>query len=156
MYCVSKHVHPQEVPGNPLYTQEDIKRIEPGYFQWCPMPGPEVMGTNWNTWGFLFEHQETFFTMSKHCTNCPERLWHLHPWRYLKAIWMWSCATYCRLSRGCSNRGIGPDELQGLLKFITGIILWFLCIRSLQMAQCHGLFLLVKFHNWEQKTGGKV
>ena len=26
--------------------REGVKKTEPGSFQWCPVPGPEVMGIN--------------------------------------------------------------------------------------------------------------
>jgi len=33
--------------------REGAKRMEPGSPQQCPVTGPEVMGTNWNTGGLL-------------------------------------------------------------------------------------------------------
>ena len=33
---------------SPMYTNTcrvDAKRMEPGFFQWCPVTGPEAMGT---------------------------------------------------------------------------------------------------------------
>lgn len=153
MYCVSKHVHPQEVPDNPLYTRgykEDRARL----YSVVPFARPrgnrdKLEHMRFSVWtsGNHFYYVQALYKLSREAV-AP------YPWRYSKAIWMWFCATYCRVGRGCSNRGIGPEELQEFLKTLT--ILWFLYIRSLQMAWCHGLFLLVKFHNWEQRRGGKI
>ena len=42
---------------------KDTKRTEPGSFQWCPMTGPEAVGTNWNTGGSLWTSRN-FLTVS--------------------------------------------------------------------------------------------
>lgn len=43
-------------------------------------------------------------------TNCPEKIWSLHPQRYSEAIRTWSCASSSRWPS--LNRGVEPDDLQ--------------------------------------------
>ena len=81
---------PQGVSSMYVNTwREGAKKTEPGSFQWCPVPGPVAMGTNWNTGGSLWTSGNTFslWGWSSTGTSCPERLWNFPPWRYSKAVW---------------------------------------------------------------------
>ena len=69
-----------------------------GSFQWCPVTGPEAMGTSWNIGGSLWISGNTFLLWGwlSTGTGCPERFWSLLPWGYSKAIWIRSWATGSR------------------------------------------------------------
>ena len=41
--------------------RDSVKRVELGSSQWCPVKGPEAMGTNWNTGDSLWTSGNTFF-----------------------------------------------------------------------------------------------
>lgn len=60
----------------------------------------EVMGMNWNTDSFLWAPGDTSLLWGQLSigTGFPERLQHLHPWRYSKVIWVWSRTTGLRWS----------------------------------------------------------
>ena len=60
----------------------------PSSFQWHPVTGSEAIGTNCNARGSLLMLGNTFslWGWQSTGTGCG-RLWSLHPWRYLKAIW---------------------------------------------------------------------
>ena len=57
-------------------------------------------------------------------TDCPERLWGLHPWRYSKPDWTWSWAS-CS-SWPCLNRRVGLGDYQRSLH--TSTVLWVCCL----------------------------
>ena len=86
------------------------------------MPGPEAVSTNWNTEGSIGTSGITFLLWGwpNTGTGYPQRLWSLHPWRYLQAVWTRSWAAGCRWP--CLSRGGGPDNLQRSLPTTT--ILW--------------------------------
>ena len=69
-----------------------VKKIEPGYFQRCPVPEQEEMGTNWNSKRFLLVGSTSVLCKCL-STHCPQRLWHLLPWRSSKATWTWFWVT---------------------------------------------------------------
>ena len=75
--------------------RQGAKTMEQGSFQWCPVTGQEPVGTHWNTGGSLWTSGNTFFTVrvTKRWHRLARGFWHLHPSRYLKAIWTWSWAT---------------------------------------------------------------
>lgn len=57
-------------------------------FSLVPVLVKLLMGTNWNTSGFLWTSLSTSLLCRLLTTGtcCPERLWNLHAWRYSKTI----------------------------------------------------------------------
>ena len=111
--------------------REGVKKMEPGYFQWCPVTGAQAVGTHWNAGGSVWTSGNTFLLCERLTTGmgCPERLRSLHPWRYSKATghgpgqpalggpaWAWG------LDKMASR---GPFQPQ---PFRNPVILWVLCI----------------------------
>ena len=93
--------------------REGAKRIKPGSFQWCPVTGQVVMHANWDT--AVFPKQEERLSLCGWLstgTGCPEKLSSLIPWRYSKAIWMWSstaCSGVILFEQGTRTRW--PSEV---------------------------------------------
>lgn len=60
-----------------INTWKKDSKMEPGSFQWCPVPGQEEMSTNWSTGSFLWKSD----SISVLCWNgalaqVAQRLWH--------------------------------------------------------------------------------
>ena len=65
----------------PINTwRKGAKQREPGSFRWCPVTGPEVMGSNGNTQGSLWPSGNTLSPggWPSTGTGCPGRLGSLH------------------------------------------------------------------------------
>ena len=43
----------EEAQGDLINIHKYPMRTEPGSSQWCPVPGQETVGTNWNTGGSI-------------------------------------------------------------------------------------------------------
>lgn len=71
----------------------------------CPVISQEAMDTNWNTGGFIWISGNTTAWVTEHWHWLPEMFW-----RYSKATWIWSWATYCKYL--CMRREVGPNDLQ--------------------------------------------
>lgn len=54
--------------------------------------------------------------------NCPERLWSLHPWNYLKTIWQWFCAI--SLTSGSQEEMTSKGSFQPILCFCEMFMAW--------------------------------
>jgi len=82
-----------------------VKRMGPDSFQWCPVTGRGVMGTNWSrgssTW--RWGRNSLLWEWRSPGTGCPGRLWGLLLWRYSRPSWTSSCAACCRWP--CFSRG---------------------------------------------------
>ena len=100
-----------------------VRRMGPSSFQWCPVTGQGVMGTNWGTWSSVWTWGGTssLWGWRSTGTGCPGRLWSLLLWRYSRPAWTWSCAACCRWP--CFGRRVGLDDPQRSLP--TPTILWF-------------------------------
>jgi len=107
--------------------REDVKRTEPGPFQWCSVTGGEAMGTNWNTGGSVWTAVTLTLRVTEHWHMllterlCPGMLWSLYPWRHSKAVWTWSWATGSR--RPWLSEQVRPDDVWRSLP--TSAVLWF-------------------------------
>lgn len=99
--------------------REDAKKMETGFFKWCPVTGPEEIGTNWNTKGSLWK---TLFIVSlaEHQHRLPRAIVEHPSLEILKKDWMW-CWTPD--SRWPLSKGGGPYNFQRYLS--TSAIVWF-------------------------------
>jgi len=100
-----------------------VRRIGPSSFQWCPVTGQGLTGTNWSigssTW--RWGRTSSLWGWGSPGTGCPGRWWILLLWRYSRPTWTRSCGTCCRWP--CFSRGVGLDDPQRFLP--TPNILWF-------------------------------
>lgn len=48
---------------------------------------------------------------SQKMERCPERLWRLHPQRWLRPRWIHAWKTQCNIETGCALNTIGSDDL---------------------------------------------
>ena len=133
-------VQPEEEQAQAELTDtwsEGAKRTEPGSSQWCPVPGPEAVGTKWNTGGSHWTSGNIFLLWGwlNTGTGCPRRLWSLQPWRYSKAIW--TCCWAADSRSPCWSREVGPDFQRSYPKFLDwSFVFW----------SCANFYMLLKFH----------
>lgn len=99
-------------------------KTEPGYFQWCPVTGPEVRVQTETQ--VSPGQQETLWRPS---TDCPGKLLSLCLWRYSRVICTQSQAACSRWL--CLRKGFGPNDFQRSLPSST--ILQFCDIHSLSV-----------------------
>jgi len=126
--------------------REATKKTEPGFSQWCPVLGPEALGTNWPTGGspwapgalLCCAGEEPWHRLPREAVGSP-------PWGSPKAAWRWAWAACAGWP--CWSREARPDELQGSLP--TLIILCGEWVKSCMGFRC----LLRLTHNtvWHSK-----
>lgn len=113
---------------------EYAKKPEPGSSQRCLVTGQEGMHMNWNVWNSAWTQKSTFslWGLLSTGTDCPERLWSLHPWRCWRPDCMWSRAN------GFSPAWAGRPGLDDLKRPLSSsAIRWFCGIYVLIIkAQC--------------------
>lgn len=92
-------VRPAEGSGGSCQCASNLDGMEgSGGSQECIPTGQEAMAQI-KTHEIPLEHKETHFPPphceggSKPVRGCPDRLWHLHPWRRSNPSWTWSWAT---------------------------------------------------------------
>lgn len=121
-----------------ITLKEGAKRRDPGSFQWCPVVGPEVMGTNGNTgcslrvWGNTFNCEGDCLL-----SVTAQEVENLCSWRYSKVP-------------GCcpGKRALGDPA------WVTGWIRWPPDIPSIRQPHM-SLFLFLNFYNGKEKPKPK-
>lgn len=109
--------------------KEVEKEKEPSSFQRCPEAGQEVMGTNWNSRGYIWTTGSTLLCRWQSTgAGCTKELCSLPPWRHSKAVWTWFMTTGFMLP--CSSWILArwPSEVLSNLHLST--VLWNAVLNS--------------------------
>jgi len=98
------------------------RKVQRGQSRRCPMPGQEVMGTNWNTRRVIWTSGSSSVLCRWWSTGCPEAV-ESPPWRPSNAwMWAWEPCYGCPCwSRGWTNRPRGPCKPQPLCEFSSHV-----------------------------------
>ena len=82
------------------YLKGGAKRMEPGSFQWRPVPGPKAVGTNWST--VPFEHRLPREAVGSPPGRCADPSW----------TWAWApCSGYPCWSGGWAGWTFHPSGI---------------------------------------------
>lgn len=113
-------------------TWKSAKRMETGFYHWCPVIGEETVSTNWNRGSSHWSSDNTFLLWWWPSTGreCPEVLWI----SLLGDIQKQAEHDPGQLDL-CLSRGLGPYAVQRSLQ--TSTVLWFCELLQLYLSNSH-------------------